>query len=498
MRHHKLRGEPVHQRDRQPAGAQEGEGAEQGERPVLQPAGMRLRQQYPGKKDRQQRDRAQIDVQGKPVRHPPKGLENGQVRSRLPFQPRQSLIDKVEPDVRRAVTRPAPGRALAGQQDRLARHDDFVQPASLRDLLDTVAVAVAGGEIHPAVRSPRVLAQNLVDGAHRLDEGAPVHRSQEPEAADAVADGNLVGGLLLVLRPHQLLDRQVGLGKPLFDPGERQRQRGALSLQPAREFRDERAHHRRVRPRHVRGQQDQALRVLFGDLHHLFRPAGGEVPGDASGDNPCPDAPEILDQRQAQHDGDGPQFAERQDGHRLVGRHETAETSRVHPSIAVRDRFMRDVVHARKSGRRSVQQAGQLPAVPLRQVPLGHADLFFDQVEVVEEPFPGGRDPAVRIDRRRQKGACSLQDAFILRQPGQKRIPDPSRTQPVRARKGLAMLLHLFIAEQFRTQRRFVAGVHFRRSGPAEARPQVAQVRGDGFAAHLQVRGLLRWIRICL
>ena len=107
MRYHKLRGDPVHQRDRQPAGAQEGEGAEQGERPILQPAGMRLRQQYPGKKDRQQRDRAQIDVQGEPVRHPPKGLENGQVRSRLPFQPRQSLIDKVEPDMRRAVTRPA-------------------------------------------------------------------------------------------------------------------------------------------------------------------------------------------------------------------------------------------------------------------------------------------------------------------------------------------------------------------------------------------------------
>ena len=389
--------------------------------------------------------------------------------------------------MRRTITRPVPGRALAGQQDRLARHDGFVQTASLRDLLDTVAVAVAGGEIHPAVRSPRVLAQYLVDGAHRLDECAPVHRSQEPKAADAVADGNLVGGLLLVLRPHQLLDRQAGLGKPLFDPGERQRQGGALSLQSAREFRDERAHHRGVRPRHVRGQQYQALRVLFGDLHHLLGPAGGEVPVDASGDDPCSDAPEILDQRQAQHDGDGPQFAERQDGHRLVGRHETAETSRVHPSIAVRDRFMRDVVHARKPGRRSVQQAGQFPAVPLRQVPLGHADLFFDQVEVVEEPFPGGRDPAVRIDRRRQKGAGSRQDAFILRQPGEKTVPDPSRTQLVQARKGLAMLLHLFAAEQFRAQRQLVAGVHFRRSAPEEARPDPAQVREDGLAVRLHV-----------
>jgi hypothetical protein len=486
MRFHKQRGEPVHQRHRQPARAQQGEGAEQGERPILQSAGMRLRQQGPGKNDRQQRDRAQVDEQREPAGHSPESLEGRQAHLRFPLQLRQSLVDQVEPDMCRSIVRSVPGRDLPGQQVRLARHIDFVPTAPLRDLLDNVAVAVAGGEIHTAVGSRRVLAQYLVDGAHHLDERAPVHRCQEPKAADAVADGNLVGGLLLVLRPHQLLDRQTELGKPLFDPGERQCQGGALSLQSAGEFRDERAHHRGVRPRHVRRQQYQALRVFFGDLHHLFRPARGEVPVDASGDNPCSDAPEILDQRQAQHDGDGPQFPQRQDGHLLVGRHETAETFRVHPSIAVRDRFMRDVVHARKSGRRSVQQARQFPAITLRQVPLGRADLFFDQIEVVEEPFPGRRDPAVRIDSRRQKVAGSRQDAFILRQPGQKRIPNPSRPQPVRARKGLAMKLHPVGAEQFRTQRRLVAGVHFRRSAPAESRPYMEQIREDRLAVRLQ------------
>ena len=494
IRFHEQRGDPVHKRDRQRTGAQQGEGAEEGERPIPRPAGMRLRKQGPGKKDRQQRDRAQIEVQGTTACRPPKAHESGQAHLRRPFHPRQSLVDQVESDMGRATLRSVPGRALAGKQDRLSRHIGFVQSALLRDLLDDMAVSVAGGEIHPPVGSPRVLAQRLVDGAHRLDECAPVHRSQEPEAADAVADGNLVGRLLLVLRPHQLLDRQAGLGKPLFDPGERQRQGGALSLQPAGEFRDERAHHRRVRSRHVRRQQYQALRVLFGDLQHLFRPACGEVPVDASGDDPCSDAPEILDQRQAQHDGDGPQFAQRQDGHRLVGRHEAAETFRIHPSIAVRDRLMRDVVHARQPGRRPVQQARQLPAVALRQVPLGHADLFFDQVEVVEEPFPGRRDPAVRIDRRRQQVAGSRQDAFILRQPGQKPVPNPSRTQPVRARQGLAVLLHLFAAEQFRTQRRFVTGVHFRRPAPEEARPCMAQVREDGLAARPQDGWLLLWM----
>ena len=115
------------------------------------------------------------------------------------------------------------GRALARRSFRTApsranwiacaRHLAFGDAAALRNLLHHVAVAVTGGKIHLAIDVPRVLAQGLLDNAHRLDELAPVHRAQETEAADAVAHRNLIGGLLLVLRPHQLLDRQAGLGR---------------------------------------------------------------------------------------------------------------------------------------------------------------------------------------------------------------------------------------------------------------------------------------------
>ena len=269
----------------------------------------------------------------------------------------------------RSIVAAFPGRALVRQLDRFARHLAFGQPAALRYLLHDVTVAVTGGKIHLAVDAAGILTQGLLDNAHRLDELAPVHRPQKAEAADAVADGDLVGGLLLVLRLHQLLDRQAGLGEPLLNPGERQCQSGALSLQPARKFRNKRAHHRRVRPRHVRDHQNQALRVLLGDLRHLVRPIVGEVSVDPVGGDPGCNAPEILDQRQAQHDGDGPQFAQLQGGDRLVGCDETAETFRIHPPIAVRDRLQRDVIHARKPGRWTVQQARQFPAVTLWQVP---------------------------------------------------------------------------------------------------------------------------------
>src|SRR4030042_7097881 len=99
--------------------------------------------------------------------------------------------------------------------DRFARHLAFGEPAALRDLLHGVTVAITGGKIHLAVASARILTQHLLDNAHPLDELAPVHRSQKSEAADAVADGDLFGGLLLTLRPYQPLARPGGPGTSL-------------------------------------------------------------------------------------------------------------------------------------------------------------------------------------------------------------------------------------------------------------------------------------------
>ena len=61
-------------------------------------------------------------------------------------------------------------------------------------------VAVTCGKTHFAVYVLGIFAQGALDDAHRLDELAPIGRIQEPEAGNAVADGNLVGGLSLVRR----------------------------------------------------------------------------------------------------------------------------------------------------------------------------------------------------------------------------------------------------------------------------------------------------------
>jgi hypothetical protein len=59
----------------------------------------------------------------------------------------------------------------------------------------------------------------------------------------------------------------------------------------------------------------------------------------------------------------------------------------------------------------------------------GHANLFFDQIEVVEQPFPGRHNPALGLDGLGQQVAGSNQDPFILSQPRQKSVRSASQTQ---------------------------------------------------------------------
>src|SRR5262245_48389267 len=67
----------------------------------------------------------------------------------------------------------------------------------------------------------------------------------------------------------------------------------------------------------------------------------------------------------------------------------------------MRNQFRYNIVYAREPGHWTVGQPRQLPAVTARQMPAGHLNLLFDQVEIIEQPFGGVRDTADLIDRMR-------------------------------------------------------------------------------------------------
>ena len=158
-----------------------------------------------------------------------------------------------------------------------------------------MSVAVARGKIHRGVGAVGVLRQSLLDSALHLHKTTPIHGGQKSQATNGVANGYLIGGLLLVTRLHQLLDRAARFRQMLFHPVERQGQRRAVPLQAARKFRDERRRHGRMGTCHIGDDQHQIFGVGFDDFKHLIRPRTRQIAFNPSYRYADRDPAQILD-----------------------------------------------------------------------------------------------------------------------------------------------------------------------------------------------------------
>ncbi|KAF5056936.1 hypothetical protein DSECCO2_362080 [anaerobic digester metagenome] len=183
------RGQPIREGHRQMAAAEHEERTEKAELPAGQSVAVGLGRKKRGQHGRQEHDAAAIEPK------PP--AEGAQRRSgrpahlHEPLKPGKSVIDQIETDMRLAFLVLA-RRAFPGQFQRPARHLGFGVWAFFCRLFNKVAIAVAGGKIHPAVDGNRVLPKNALDRAQGLDKIVPVRGVQGAQAADAVADGDLV------------------------------------------------------------------------------------------------------------------------------------------------------------------------------------------------------------------------------------------------------------------------------------------------------------------
>ena len=199
----------------------------------------------------------------------------------------------------------------------------------------------------------------------------------------------------------------------MLDPGQRQRQRGTLALHATHKLGDERRRHWRVGACHVGGQQDQAFRIGLRHHDHLVNPGVGLIALDPACRDTHRHPSQIFNQRQPQHDGNRPQFAqiERRDG--LIRRHEAAESGFVDTAIAVRHGFQRDGVDARQPTGTAMRQARQFAAIGFGQMLFGGTYLSFDQIEIVEQPFSGWGNATLDRNRFSQQIAHADQDRFI-------------------------------------------------------------------------------------
>ena len=392
--------QPVHHGHGQLAAAQQRQHAQCRKGPALHAMAHGAFEQQCARRQGQERDGPKVDGQRRGARRMLQRFDERQLRASLLFQHQHAASHQVKADVATARV-----IAVAVRMRQLHHHlgdVHFAARAALGDAFNGVAVAVARGEIHQAIRAGRVQAQGLLDHAHGLDKFLPIHGAEKTQAADAVGDRHLVGRLLPDLGLDLLLDGEARLGQLVRQPRQGQGQRGTLSLQAARQFGHEGAGHRRIRTGHVGYQQDQAAGIALGDVHHLVGPGIGQVALHAVVGHARSDAAQVFDQGQAQHDGHGPQFTQRERGDILVSLDEVAQVFQVDPAVAMRDDFQRNLVHARAARVHARRQSWQFLAVVLRQVAPRGADLLFDQVKIIQQPFRGGRNLASAFHRGRQ------------------------------------------------------------------------------------------------
>jgi hypothetical protein len=311
-------------------------------------------------------------------------------------------------------------------------------------------VAITGGKVER--REVRGRAQDLVDRTHALEELLPVERRHQAHARDDVADRHVHGRLPLVLEGGDLFAGGA-LGRELLvEPAQRRDLVGILLAQPLGELDGKgrwqglllqaRQHRARVRRRPL-PEPEQGVRQ---EVRFLARgsPFHDELR----------DATEVLDQQDAQRDRDGPQLADHERLHALVGLHEPAERLGLEAAVGVSDERPGEADHARVSLEEALGELRQLAIEATRQILANFADLLVDDVEVVDQPFRRRHDRPLFAYCLRERSIRREQDATVVGEPRQQGSP---AARIVRHALGggetLRMLLQPLAAEQLGADR---------------------------------------------
>ena len=135
----------------------------------------------------------------------------------------------------------------------------------------------------------------------------------------------------------------------LLDPGLNKRHGGSLRLQSCVKLFHKRRGQRYISIGKFGQQLDQLLRFAFGRGEHVVGPDDGRVDILAPTGNAHPNAAQVFQQRQLQHDRESPQFAQIQGFSGLVGGDELGGIIAVDTPVHVRDQIQRQVIDARET-----------------------------------------------------------------------------------------------------------------------------------------------------
>ncbi len=189
-------------------------------------------------------------------------------------------------------------------------------------------------------------------------------------------------------------------------------------------------------------------------------------------------SPQVLDEGELEHAGPGPQLADGQGRHRLVGGHEAHELVPVQAAVGVADQLQGHGVDPCDARHLPRGQLGQIRVVLARKVVPDAPDLGLDEVEVVEEPFRRRGDELAAVDVVGEDAIGLAQHAGVVLQAREERAGLAARIAGQREAggEGLRPFLQALDAQELGAQR--LLGLRAAAApDPAQQRPQ--DVRQD-------------------
>ena len=316
-------------------------------------------------------------------------------------------------------------------------------------------VAIPGREVH--LIEVALGTQDLIDQAHALHELRPIEPGDQAHARDHVSNGHVHRGLPLVFQADGLLGADALDGQELLQPPQRRRHGRVLIAQPLEELDLPGSRQRQARkPAKRCGRR---IGTLLAQAEQAVRELIRLLACDAAANDLVRQAAHVLDHQDSQADGDRPELAEGQRLDPLVGGHQAAQALGVESAVGVRDVRPRHAENSRIPFQRASCQLRQLAIVVGRQVVADLAQLLFDDMEVVDEPFSGRCDRSFVLDRLGQRPVGLEEHATVLCDPrpdgvSGARLPGDR----LGGREGFAVLLQALDAEELGDDR--VCRVH--------------------------------------
>ena len=190
----------------------------------------------------------------------------------------------------------------------------------------------------------------------------------------------------------------------------------------------------------------------------------------------CRGTAQILDQHDPQRDRDRPQLTDGQRLNALIGAHELAQRFRIETAVGMGNKSPGQAEHARIAIEGPAGKLGQQPIESRREVLAHLADLIFDEVVVIDQPFGSGGDRAA-VGHRRDDGAiCREQGRLIVPEPHAERAAGRSAPGDLLCgREACRVLLETLDAEELCAQQLAIVPGRIGRTPPQDARHERTQ-----------------------